>query len=74
MTDYKYDEYIAKSNSDEFDKLWKPGESCPHSGIYRCEACGRTAACNLGDPLPPQNHHQHDSTQGRIQWRMIVWA
>jgi hypothetical protein len=23
-------------------------------------------------PLPPQNHHQHNSNQGRIRWRLIV--
>jgi hypothetical protein len=22
--------------------------------------------------LPPQNHHQHSTSQGPIQWRLIV--
>jgi hypothetical protein len=30
------------------------------------------AACNTGDPLPPENHHQHALNQGAIAWRLIV--
>jgi hypothetical protein len=71
---YKYDKDLVKSSSDLFDALHKPGESTPHSGIYRCEGCGKAIASNAGNPLPPQNHHQHAAGQGEIRWRMIVWA
>ena len=71
---YKDLSYLTKSNSADFDSIHKPGESSPHSGIYRCEGCGEAIASNLGNPLPPQNHHQHTKEQGDIRWRMIVWA
>jgi hypothetical protein len=74
MALYKDGHYLIPSTSTEFDALHKPGESVPHSGIYRCEGCGKEIAANLGDPLPPQNHHQHEPSKGDIRWRMIVWA
>jgi hypothetical protein len=24
--------------------------------------------------FPPQNHHQHNGSQGQIRWRLIVYA
>lgn len=74
MTYYKYEEDITKSTSAVFDEIHKPGEITPHSGIYKCEGCGDRIASNVGNPLPPQNHHQHSAAQGSIRWRMIVWA
>jgi hypothetical protein len=74
MALYKYDRYVSKSNSDAFDAEHRPGQDCPYSGIYRCMGCGREAACNQGDPLPPQNHHQHSTAQGSIRWKLVVWA
>lgn len=74
MALYKYDKFLTQDSTAEFDAIHKPGESVPHSGIYRCEGCGKEATCNMGDPLPPQNHHQHTTSQGDIRWRMIVWA
>jgi hypothetical protein len=71
---YKDSKYLSQNNSDEFDKIHKPGDSTPHSGIYRCEGCGQGIASNVSNPLPPQNHHQHSTGQGDIRWRMIVWA
>jgi hypothetical protein len=71
---YRYEHFLTKSTSAEFDKIYTPGTSTPHSGIYRCEGCGDAVASNVGNPLPPQNHHQHTSAQGTIRWRMIVWA
>ena len=29
-------------------------------------------AANKGNPLPPQNHHQHSTSQGKIRWRKIL--
>jgi hypothetical protein len=44
------------------------------SGIYRCMGCGREVASNESEPLPPQNHHQHNQNQGSIRWKLIVYA
>jgi hypothetical protein len=37
----------------------------PRSGIYMCTNCGDEAACNKGDPLPPQDHRQYKPSKGR---------
>jgi len=74
MALYKYSQYLGQKNDGEFDKHHSPGASTPHSGIYRCEGCGHEIASNAGNPLPPQNHHQHSTNQGLIRWRLIVYA
>jgi hypothetical protein len=74
MALYKRPSDIGTSASDEFDKKYGPGANVPHSGIYRCLACGRDIASNAGTPFPPQNHHQHTPAQGAIVWRMAVFA
>jgi hypothetical protein len=70
----KYPKFVTGSSDAAFDKIHTPGSVTPHSGIYRCEHCGHEVASNAGNPLPPQNHHQHGTTQGTIQWRMVVLA
>ena len=72
MAIYKYDKYLKQSSHQAYDEIHQPGQSAPHSGIYRCEGCGLNDACNRGQPLPPQNHHQHTVQQGKIRWRLIV--
>jgi hypothetical protein len=74
MAWYKNVNVLKQSNSDAYDKLHSPGSTVPHSGIYRCQGCGREIASNGGDPFPPQNHHQHATAQGTIRWRLIVFA
>ena len=74
MALYKYAAYIEENTGAIFDEVNGPSVAAPRSGIYRCMGCGREAACNQGDPLPPQNHHQHDQAQGAIRWRLIVYA
>jgi hypothetical protein len=74
MAWYKYDAYVQKSNSEAYDNLYGPGANTPHSGVYRCMGCGREIAANKGNPLPPQNHHQHSVAQGSISWRLTVYA
>jgi len=74
MASYKYQQFMAQSQDTSFDLLHAPGQPVPFSGIYRCHGCGREISANFGNPFPPQNHHQHTSEQGLIQWRMIVWA
>lgn len=74
MAIYKYDAYVTQANDAVFDSEHSPSTPVPRSGIYRCMGCGREVACNQGDPLPPQNHHQHTQTQGTIRWRLVVYA
>jgi hypothetical protein len=74
MAWYKYESYLQKSSGDAYDYTYDPSATTPHSGIYRCMGCGREIAANKGNPLPPQNHHQHSSGQGAIKWRLIVYA
>lgn len=73
MAYYKYDHCLQKSNSDAYDFTYGPGATVPHSGIYRCQGCGREIASNKGDPFPPQNHHQHAASQP-IKWQLAVYA
>jgi len=72
MALYKYSQFIGPNSNEAFDQLNRPGSTTPYSGIYCCENCGHEIASNRGNPLPPQNHHQHDRTQGAIQWRLTV--
>ncbi len=74
MALYQRPAELATSTSEAFDKEYSPGATVPHSGIYRCLGCGREIASNAGDPFPPQNHHQHASSQGSIRWRLSVYA
>ncbi len=71
---YKNGGYFTSSNSDAFDMVHSPGATTPNSGIYRCEGCGDEIAANKGNPLPPQNHHQHSTGHGAIRWRLVVYA
>jgi hypothetical protein len=73
MALYKYASILTLSNSAAFDTIYEPGETTPHSGIYRCEGCAREITHVTGRPLPPQNHHQHTLQQGKIRWRLIVY-
>jgi len=74
MALYKYAQYVKVNTDAIFDDIHQPGVPAPRSGIYRCEACGKEVASNQGEPLPPQNHHQHAPSQGAIRWRLVVYA
>jgi hypothetical protein len=74
MALFKYNQFLKQSQDAAFDTISGPAAVTPHSGIYRCEGCGREIAANKGNPLPPQNHHQHTTAQGAIRWRLIVFA
>jgi len=74
MARYKYPQYVSESSDPMFDSISSPGVPTPHSGIYRCEGCGSEVAANQGNPLPPQNNHQHAPDQGTIRWRLVVYA
>jgi hypothetical protein len=74
MALYKYSAYISQNNDAIFDQENGPGTAAPRSGIYRCMGCHREVASNQLEPLPPQNHHQHTTTQGAIRWKLIAYA
>lgn len=74
MAQYKYPNYLNQADSTAYDTLYGPGDNCPNSGVYRCETCGDEIASNRGNPLPPQNHHQHGPNAGPIRWKLIVFA
>ena len=74
MALYKYVNVLKASQDAAFDAIHSPGATTPHSGIYRCQGCGHEIASNAGNPLPPQNHHQHGTGQGTIRWQLVVFA
>lgn len=74
MAFYKYTENLISMDHEAFDLTYGPGKQVQHSGIFRCEGCGKEIAANAGDPLPPQNRHQHGLMQGPIKWRLMVWS
>ncbi|MBB2981761.1 hypothetical protein [Paraburkholderia tropica] len=74
MAYYKYGNYLQQEQGAEFDVLHSPGNLTPHSGIYRCEVCGGSAVSTLGNPLPPQDHHNHAAGAGPIRWRLVTKA
>ena len=74
MAIYQNAQFLTQGNDNAFNLDRKPGESVPHSGIYRCMGCGREIVAEESKQFPPQNHHQHSSAQGQIRWRLIVYA
>ncbi len=72
MAQYKNIAYLTQSSDSAFDMLHKPGEATPHSGIFRCEGCGREIVSESLKTMPPQNHHQHSNPNVAIQWKLIV--
>jgi hypothetical protein len=74
MAWYKYADHLKKSESDAYDKEYKPGAVPDHSGIYWCKGCGREVVAEQSRKLPSQDHHQHSTAQGAIRWYLIVYA
>lgn len=72
MPTFKYASEFVRMNGPAFDTLHKPGDRVPLSGIYKCTGCGDEVCCNKGDPLPPQNRHQHTSAFIPIRWRLVT--
>jgi hypothetical protein len=73
MALYKHGQYLTQTNDAAFDAVYDPGTRAPHSGIYRCINCGDEYACNHNDPLPPQNHKQHNPANGPVRWQLLVF-
>ena len=74
MALYKDATHLTQSADPAFDNISTPGTAAPFSGIYRCVGCHREVASNEGQPLPPQNHHQHLAAQGFIRWQLLLYA
>lgn len=74
MAQYKYGNYLAKSDHSAYDAKHSPGVEAPNAGIYRCVACGDEIGIAKGHTLPPQNHHQHAPGVGKIEWQLLVFA
>jgi len=74
MALYKDNSLLHKSGDAVFDHDRRPGETAPASGIYRCMGCGHEVVSEENEPLPPPKHHQHTASQGKMRWRLIVYA
>ncbi len=71
---YKTRDWLTQSSDPAFDKIYRPGETPEHSGIYRCTGCGREAVAEASRTLPPQNHHQHPAGKGDVRWQMAGYC
>lgn len=74
MASYKYANDVSSNNSDAFDTEHSPGDMANNAGIYKCNGCGWEIAIAKGHTLPPQPHHVHAASQGRVRWRLAVFA
>ncbi len=74
MAQYKYGQYLEKSEHSAFDAKHAPGGEAQNPGIYRCVVCGDEIGIAKGHTLPPQNHHQHAPGLGKIEWQLLVFA
>lgn len=61
-----------ESSKEWWIRLYSAGDTVPVSGIYRCKGCKREITSNKEDSFPPQNHHQHATSSGKIEWQLIV--
>lgn len=73
MVLYKDPAYFQQNVHANFDIERSPGFVPGDSGIYRCVHCGDEIAANKGNPLPPQNHHQHNPP-APIRWKLVAVA
>lgn len=62
----------SDGSGDHWKTSYSPGATVAVSGIYRCVGCKKEITSNKGDPFPPQNHHQHSTSQGAIKWKLNV--
>jgi len=62
---------LTRRNLKAFNREYVPGEIVTRSGIYICVSCGEEVICKSGSRFPPQNHHQHETSES-IEWKLIV--
>lgn len=80
MPNYKNLAFFSQLPTDtNFDKIHKPGEPTPYSGIYRCISCGFEVVSTQDHPLPPTetcpNHSQGWKCQhGVVRWQLVAAA
>lgn len=74
MAQYKYGQFLKQYDHAAFDERLAPGTVAANAGIYRCTGCGDEIAIAKGHVLPPQNHHQHNQSAGKIEWQLLVFA
>jgi hypothetical protein len=72
MAYFKYAYFLSQQNLVEFDQTVRPGTPTGISGIYRCTGCGLSITSVHPYPLPPQNHHQHESVLIPILSQLVV--
>jgi len=71
---------VTAETSAAFKETYSPGIKAPHSGIYRCDACGFEAVSTEGNSLPPaKDCTQHDNARwkcakGEVKWRLVAYA
>lgn len=73
MVLYNDPKLFQQIDHDNFKHERQPGWVSPDSAIYRCVHCGDEIAANKGNPLPPQNHHQHNPP-APIRWKLVAVA
>ena len=75
MARYKRCAKLTASDEPMFKETYAPGTLAPHSGIYRCAACGQEAVSTEGHKLPPTNTHAHGAATDLLtptHWTLIV--
>ena len=62
----------VSSTYDAFNAVYNAGAGIPHSGIYRCNKCGREIAMNKHEnTLPP---HYPNDTCSSPKWQLHIYA
>lgn len=77
VASYKDGSKLFQSTSTEFDSFHKPGETPPHSGIYRCQGCGVEIVAEEARSFPPTRactQHHPSGIAGDVRWKLLVYA
>lgn len=72
MAQCKSKDFVHLSNDPIFNETYSPGDPAPISGIYLCQGCPREIVALHGQPLPPNDHHQHKEGRKPVAWQLIV--
>ena len=74
MALYRDPQFVRLFNDDVFDIVYKPGDSAPYAGIYRCVVCGHEIGIAHGHTLPTEGHSAHPEAGAQISWKLLVFA
>ena len=73
MATYQNANYLPHAQHAAFNGTLPAGTLAPHSGIYRCDACGHEAVSTRHHHLPAQGgEHTHANYLTPIAWRLAV--